>query len=211
MRCIVLQCVAVCCSVWQYINLRDIRLAAIFSTHARYNISQVYIHKCKYISVNTQVWLHIYNCVHCYCISVHTVAMYHKYVTDIATVFTLTHVINVSVYQRTYCGDVSATHCNTLQHTATHCKTLQHTATHSHMWLTSLLYLHLHSWYMYQRIRGSIVAMYHNCERHHFCIHPYICHAWMSVSVSIPQRCTTNMTDIATVFALTFVVYVSMH
>jgi len=25
---------------------------------------------------------------------------------------------------------VSATHCNTLQHTATHCNTLQHTATH---------------------------------------------------------------------------------
>ena len=29
-----------------------------------------------------------------------------------------------------YSAELTATHCNTLQHTATHCNTLQHTATH---------------------------------------------------------------------------------
>jgi len=29
---------------------------------------------------------------------------------------------------------ITATHCNTLQHTATHCNTLQHTATTASEW-----------------------------------------------------------------------------
>ena len=33
-------------------------------------------------------------------------------------------------YARVLVCDITATHCNTLQHTATHCNTLQHTATH---------------------------------------------------------------------------------
>jgi len=44
---------------------------------------------------------------------------------------------------------LSATHCNTLQHTATHCNTLQHTATRSQLTVTccnrcAVLYLHTH-------------------------------------------------------------------
>ena len=34
---------------------------------------------------------------------------------------------------------ITATHCNTLQHTATHCNTLQHTATHS--WVRRLMFI----------------------------------------------------------------------
>jgi len=63
------------------------------------------------------------------------------------------------------CWCITATHCNTLQHTATHCNTLQHTATHL-----------------------PLGSMYHcNTLQHVICICNRPCLPWLSSNMSVLQ------------------------
>jgi len=99
--CSVLQCVAVCCSVLQCVAMRGTVMAL------RYVPGQSLQHTATHC--NTLWWL------------------WSACLSD-----TLQH--NVSIYTTRLWyrdgGTVTATRCNTLQHTATRCNTLQHTATH---------------------------------------------------------------------------------
>ena len=116
---VVLQCVAVCCSVLQGGDAvrRDICvyiymcICDIYTyTHIMQICAYVYIY---YTSVKT-----LHGCSELCCSVLQSVAVCCS---ELRT-------LRISTQRNTL--QHTATHCNTLQHTATHCNTLQHTAPH---------------------------------------------------------------------------------
>ena len=110
--CSVLHCAAVCCSVWQCVAVMN-QTRKILHYPNSVRLTYVFLRlTCVFLCLTC---VFRFTCVFCFT----SVSRTHDNM--------MVHIITA-----TYCNTLqhTATHCNTLQHTATHCNTLQHTATH---------------------------------------------------------------------------------
>ena len=112
MCCSVLQCVAVCYSVFKKSHCNSVPIS-ITLLHILYSYTYML---CAHTLTYTRLLL-----LH--------VILFHS-LQHSASVF-ITH-CNTLQHTATHCNTLqhTATHCNTLQHATAHCNTLQHTAQH---------------------------------------------------------------------------------
>ena len=123
-RCSVLQCVAVCCRMLQYIEVcTSIRLSC--SVSQQENLFQRVPTTVLTISNTTKLTYE----------NIHQLQLPRPSPIIIGA-WPISRLVlswcNLLVCVATHCNTLqyTATHCNTLQHTAIHCNTLQYTATH---------------------------------------------------------------------------------